>query len=234
MRLKLAGLAVTLCMSVCANAGNLSPQTQLMLDYVDQNPGHSTLFLYQEKLGFDEEATAAKANADTRGLNVTFRSFYGSEIAKSRIVEELHTAGYERILFMGDGEDAVTFLKTAADESWGPEFIIPANYAEPLLTKKMPDYPGDVRISMSEAPKDENPGVMSDNDAKKAMAKMVVTAKPAKNYDRDLCEHSRRSGSHLLKTRCWRNKEEKERDTQKAQEWYKERQRGNVQRPPGG
>ena len=175
------------------------------------------------------------------GMNMTFREFYGGEVHKSRLVEEFRDAGYERVMFIGESKEAKKFVKEAGKKDWGPDFVVPSDYADELMDAEKLNFGGNILVAMNSNPEGVG-GVMDGSDYKIELEKMRIEVKvqeqkkqsAAYGYNSKLCETSRRTGSRLKKRTCYASQEAKDARRQKDQENLQQIQRGAVQAPPGG
>lgn len=223
------------------NAVQPADNLQLMMDLAAESPGQSTLFLYKKSFNKDEEIALFQEQAQVSGMNMAFREFYGDEVHKGRLVEEFRDAGYERVIFIGESEEAKNFVKEAGKKEWGPDFVIPSDYADELMDAEKLQFDGNILVAMNSNPEGVG-GVVSDNDYKIELEKMRVETKAEEQkqqaasygYNPELCENTRRTGSRIRKRTCYASQEAKDARRQSDQEDLQKMQRGTVQAPPGG
>jgi len=214
---------------------------QLMMDFAAENPGQSTLFLYKKSLNKDQEIAVFEEQAQASNMNMTFREFYGGEVHKGRLVEEFRDAGYERVMFIGDSKEAKNFVKEAGKKDWGPDFVVPSDYADKIMDDEKLKFDGTILVAMNSNPEGIG-GVVDGSDYKVELEKMRIEAdvkdmekqQASYGYNSKLCETSRRTGSRIKKRTCYASQEAKDARRQKDQEDLQKMQRGSVQAPPGG
>jgi len=214
---------------------------QLMMDFAAENPGQSTLFLYKKSFNKDGEIALFQEQARTSGMNMAFREFYGSEVHKGRLIEEFRDAGYERVMFIGESAEAKKFVKEAGKKDWGPDFVVPSDYADELMEAEKLNFDGKILVAMNSNPQGAG-GVMDGDDYKIELEKMRIEEKvqeqkkqsAAYGYNSKLCETSRRTGSRIKKRTCYASQQAKDARRQSDQEDLQRMQRGTVQAPPGG
>lgn len=183
----------------------------VMVGYAAEDPDLPTLFLHQKKLQHKHQMALLKGIMQETEMNVQFRQFYGLEIAKERYINGLIGEDFQRVLFLGEGEEARGFLLAARDAGWAPEFVIPHQYAAPILNGDPMNYPGSIMISAP--PSDERPaGVLVSTDAKVVLEKIRVTAQAQEAAllairvnGSPMCERYRPVGSRIKKTYCWQS-----------------------------
>jgi len=214
---------------------------QLMMDFAAEDPGQSTLFLYKKSLNKDQEIAVFEEQALGSDMNMTFREFYGGEVHKGRLVEEFRDTGYERVMFIGDSKEAKKFVKEAGKKDWGPDFVVPSDYADELMDEEKLNFDGQILVAMNSNPEGIG-GVVDGSDYKVELEKMRIEAdvkdmekqQAAYGYNSKLCENTRRTGSRIRKRTCYSSQEAKDARRQKDQEDLQRMQRGSVAAPPGG
>lgn len=183
----------------------------VMISYAAEDPDLPTLFLHQKKLQHRNQMTLLKSIMEETEMNVQFRQFYGLEIAKERYINGLIAENYQRVLFLGYGEEARAFLIAARDGGWAPEFVIPHQFADGILNGDPMNYAGNIMVSTP--PSDERPaGVLVSTDAKIVLQKIRVTAAAQekallaiKVNGSPMCERYRPVGTRIKKTYCWQS-----------------------------
>ena len=214
---------------------------QLMMDLASENPEQSTLFLYKKSFNKDEEIALFQDQAQTSGMNMFFREFYGDEVHKGRLVEEFRDVGYERVMFIGESEEAKKFVKEAGKKNWGPDFVVPSDYADELMEAEKLNFDGRILVAMNSNPEGMG-GIVSDSDYKIELEKMRIEEKvqeqkkqsAAYGYNSKLCETNRRTGSRIKKRTCYASQEHKDARRQRDQEDLQKMNRGTTQAPAGG
>ena len=227
--------------TLAANEVRPADNLQLMMDLAAENPEQSTLFLYKKSFNKAEEIALFQEQAQTSGMNMTFREFYGSEVHKGRLLEEFRDAGYQRVMFIGESREAKNFVKEAGKKDWGPDFVVPSDYADELMDAEKLNFDGNILIAMNSNPAGVG-GIVSDNDYKIELEKMRIEEKvqeqnkqaAAYGYNSKLCETSRRTGSRIKKRTCYANQAAKDARRQKDQEDLQRMQRGTTQAPGDG
>jgi ABC-type branched-subunit amino acid transport system substrate-binding protein len=137
----------------------LKEQAMALVNFTSDSFGKEQLkiaVIHSESENFAAAASAVAEQCKKRGLDRLIKIGYApGKLDVARTASELSGAGFNTILFLAPGEDAVQLMKEAARLNWTPRVLVPGSLVSKSILEAPPAFKERLFLSFPTLPSDQ-------------------------------------------------------------------------------